>query len=73
MVKLELDWLLLTEPLEIELTAVRATLAPALGTHRHTAAAVAKASKACLRTCVFNLVVERGENTLTVIPEVVLM
>lgn len=31
-VKLELDWLLLTEPLEIELTAVRATLAPALGT-----------------------------------------
>lgn len=72
-VKLELDWLLLTEPLEIELTAVRATLAPALGTHRHTAAAVAKASKACLRSGVFNLAAEMGKNVLTAIPEVVVI
>ena len=71
MVKLELDWLLLTEPLEIELTAVRTTLAPAPGTHRHTAAAVAKASKACLRSGVFNLTAEMGKNVLTAIPEVV--
>lgn len=72
-VKLELDWLLLTEPLEIELTAVRTTLAPALGTHRHTAAAVAKASKACLRSGVFNLTAEMGKNVLTAIPEVVVI
>lgn len=72
-VKLELDWLLLTEPLEIELTAVRATLAPALGTHRHTAAAVAKASKACLRSGLFNLTAEMGKNVLTAIPEVVVI
>lgn len=72
-VKLELDWLLLTEPLEIELTAVRATLAPALGTHRHTAAAVAKASKACLRSGLFNLAAEMGKNVLTAIPEVVVI
>ena len=69
----EVDWLPLTELLEIGVIELRATLALALGTHRHTAAALAKASKACLRRCVFNLVVERGENTLTVIPEVVLM
>ena len=69
----EVDWLPLTEILEIGVIELRATLAPALGAHRHTAAAVAKASKACLRRCVFNLVAERGENTLTVIPEVVLM
>ena len=72
-VKLELDWLLLTEPLEIELTAVRTTLAPALGTHRHTAAAVAKANKACLRSGVFNLTAEMGKNVLTAIPEVVVI
>lgn len=72
-VKLELDWLLLTEPLEIELTAVRATLAPALGTHRHTAAAVAKASKACLRSGLFNLTADMGKNVLTAIPEVVVI
>ena len=69
----EVDWLQLTEVPEIGVIELRATLALALGTHRHTAAAVAKASKACLRSCVFNLVAERGENTLTVIPEVVLM
>lgn len=72
-VKLELDWLLLTEPLEIELTAVRTTLAPALGTHRHTAAAVAKASKACLRSGLFNLAADMGKNVLTAIPEVVVI
>ena len=72
-VKLELDWLLLTELLEIELTAVRTTLAPALGTHRHTAAAVAKASKACLRSGVFNLAADMGKNVLTAIPEVVVI
>ena len=71
MVKLELDWLLLTKPLEIELTAVRTTLAPAPGTHRHTAAAVAKASKACLRSGVFNLAADMGKNVLTAVPEVV--
>ena len=72
-VKLELDWLLLTEPLEIELTAVRTTLAPALGTHRHTAAAVAKASKARLRSGLFNLAADMGKNVLTAIPEVVVI
>lgn len=72
-VKLELDWLLLTEPLEIELTAVRTTLAPAPGTHRHTAAAVAKASKACLRSGVFNLAADMGKNVLTAVPEVVVI
>jgi len=72
-VKLELDWLLLTEPLEIELTAVRTTLAPALGTHRHTAAAVAKASKACLRSGLFNLAADMGKNVLTAVPEVVVI
>mgnify|MGYP001671365065 FL=1 len=69
----EVDWLPLTEILEIGVIELRATLAPALGAHRHTAAAVAKASKACLRRCVFNLVVERGGNILMAIPEVVLM
>ena len=63
----------LTELLEIGVIELRTTLAPALGVHRHTAAAVTKASKACLRRCVFNLVAERGESALTVIPEVVLM
>jgi hypothetical protein len=37
---------------------VRATLAPALGTHRHTAAAVAKGNKAWLRNCIFKLSVD---------------
>lgn len=69
----EVDWLPLTELLEIGVIELRATLAPALGTHRHTAAAVAKASKACLRSCVFNLATKMGESALTVIPEVVLM
>lgn len=69
----EADWLPLTELLEIGVIELRATLAPALGTHRHAAAIVAKASKACLRTCVFNSVVERGGNMLMAIPEVVLM
>lgn len=69
----EVDWLPLTELLEIGVIELRTTLAPALGAHRHTAAAVAKASKACLRSCVFNLVAEVGENMFTVIPEVVLM
>ena len=73
MVVTEADWLPLTELLEIGVIELLTALAPALGTHRHAAAIVAKVSKACLRTCVFNLVVERGENTLTVIPEVVLM
>ena len=69
----EVDWLLLAEMLEIGVIELRATLAPALGAHRHTAAALAKASKACLRRCAFNLVAERGGNMLTLIPEVVLM
>ena len=69
----EVDWLPLTELLEIGVIERPTALAPALGIHRHAAAIVAKASKACLRSCVFNLVAERGENTLTVIPEVVLM
>ena len=69
----EVDWLPLTEILEIGVIELRTTLALALGTHRHTAAAVAKASKACLRSCVFNLVAEVGENMFTVIPGVVLM
>lgn len=69
----EVDWLPLTELLEIGVIELPTALAPALGIHRHAAAIVAKASKACLRSCVFNLVAERGENTLTVIPEVVLM
>lgn len=69
----EVDWLPLTEVPEIGVIELRATLALALGTHRHAAAIVAKASKACLRTCVFNLVVERGGNMLMAIPEVVLM
>ena len=69
----EVDWLPLTELLEIGVIELRATLALALGTHRHAAAIVAKASKACLRRCVFNLVAERGENMLMVIPKVVLM
>ena len=73
MVKLELDWLLLTEPLEIELTAVRTTLAPALGNTRPTDPPVAKASKACLRSGVFNLTAEMGKNVLTAIPEVVVI
>ena len=73
MVKLELDWLLPTELLEIELIAVRTTLAPALGTHRHTAAAVAKANKACLRSGVFNLAADMSKNVLTAIPEVVVI
>ena len=73
MAALEVDRLTLTEILEIWVIELRATLALALGTHRHAAAIVAKASKACLRRCVFNLVAERGGNTLTVIPEVVLM
>lgn len=69
----EADWLPLTEILEIGVVELRVTLALALGTHRHAAAIMAKASKACLRRCVFNLVAERGENMLTVIPKVVLM
>ena len=71
MLTTEVDWLPLTKVRE--LTAVRATLAPALGTHRHTAAAVAKASKACLRSGVFNLAAEMGKNVLTAIPEVVVI
>ncbi len=73
MAALEVDRLPLTEILEIWVIELRATLAPALGTHRHAAAIVAKASKACLRSCVFNLVAERGGNMLMAIPEVVLM
>ena len=73
MAALEVDWLPLTEILEIWVIELRATLALALGTHRHAAAALAKASKACLRSCVFNLVAERGGNMLMAIPEVVLM
>lgn len=69
----EVDWLLLTELLEIGVIELRATLAPALGTHRHAAATVTKASNTCLLCCVFNLVANMGESALTVIPEVVLM
>ncbi|MBS6672428.1 MAG: hypothetical protein KH264_08705, partial [Actinomyces graevenitzii] len=71
MLTTEVDWLPLTKVRE--LTAVRATLAPALGTHRHAAATVTKASNMCLLCCVFNLVANMGESALTVIPEVVLM
>lgn len=56
MLTTEVDWLPLTKVRE--LTAVRATLAPALGTHRHTAAAVDKGNKACLRNCIFKLSVD---------------
>ncbi len=58
MVVTEVDWLPLTELLEIGVIELRATLALALGTHRHTAAALAKASKACLRNCIFKLSVD---------------
>lgn len=73
MVVTEADWLPLTELLEIGVIELRATLAPALGTHRHAAATVTKASNMCLLCCVFNLVANMGESALTVIPEVVLM
>jgi hypothetical protein len=67
----EADWPPATKGSEP--TAVRATLAPALGTHRHTAAAVTKASKACLRSCIFNLAADMGKNVLTAVPEVVVI
>ena len=73
MVATEFAWLLLTELLEIGVIELRATLAPALGTHRHAAAIVAKVSNMCLLCRVFNLVANMGESALTVIPEVVLM
>ena len=63
----------LTELLEIWVIELRTTLAPALGTHRHTAAAVAKDTKACLRSGVFNLAADMGKNVLTAIPEVVVI
>ena len=73
MVVTEVDWLPLTELLEIGVIELRTALAPALGIHRDAAATVTKASNTCLLCCVFNLVANMGESALTVIPEVVLM